>query len=169
MRRLSSTDRAGKMPRPSGTSEMPRRATRSPRMRVMSRPSKLTFPDDGRSRPPTARSSVVLPAPLGPSRATISPASTCSEASTTAAIWPYCTRSRSTCSSMLDLRTDIGGHHLGIAAHRVGRAARDHATEVEHVDVVAQAEDEVDVVLDHQHAEVELAADAAEQLLQPAR
>src|SRR5579884_2976902 len=165
MRRLSSTDSAGKRPRPSGTSEMPRRATRSPRMRVMSRPSNHTVPEDGRRRPPMVLSSVVLPAPLGPSRATISPASTSRLTSLTAAIWPYSTRTRSARSSgMARLLAEIGGDHLGVAAHHLGRAPRDHAPEVEHVDVVAEREHEVDVVLDDQHAEVVVAADAAEQL-----
>src|SRR5579884_4313432 len=165
MRRLSSTDSAGKMPRPSGTSEMPRRATRSPRMRVMSRPSNHTVPEEGRRRPPMVSSSVVLPAPLGPSSATISPLSTSRLTSLIAAIWPYSTRTRSARSSgTACLLAEIRGDDVGVAAHHVGRAAGDHPAEVEHVDVVAEGEHEVDVVLDDQHAEVVPAADAAEEV-----
>ena len=43
---------------------------------VMSRPARVTFPDDGRTRPEMARSVVVLPAPLLPISATTSPSAT---------------------------------------------------------------------------------------------
>ena len=56
-----------------------RRARRRPgRGRRCGAPSTLTVPAAGRTRPVRPRSVEVLPAPLGPSRATISPRSTCS-------------------------------------------------------------------------------------------
>ena len=45
-------------------------------MRVMSRPRKWMVPDSGLSRPRTMRKVVDLPAPLAPSKPTISPGST---------------------------------------------------------------------------------------------
>ena len=39
-------------------------------MRVMSRPSNMTVPDDAATRPVATRASVVLPAPFAPSSAT---------------------------------------------------------------------------------------------------
>ena len=49
-----------------------------------SRPPISTAPDVGSSNVATINSSVVLPDPLGPYRATISPAATCSETPSTA-------------------------------------------------------------------------------------
>ena len=72
-RRLSSTRRLGKMPSPPGTWATPRRAISSGGRWVMSRPSKTMAPWSASTTPPTARSRVDLPAPLVPSRATISP------------------------------------------------------------------------------------------------
>src|SRR6201996_3771479 len=51
---------------------------------VMSRPSKEIRPASGRWKPAMAANSVVLPAPLGPIRPTISPAFTVSDAWSTA-------------------------------------------------------------------------------------
>ncbi len=48
---------------------------------VTSTPPRLTVPASGRSRPPITFSRVLLPTPLGPSRATISPCSTTKPAS----------------------------------------------------------------------------------------
>ena len=48
---------------------------------VTSRPSRCTVPASGGTRPATTRSSVLLPLPDGPSRATTSPSSTCSDTS----------------------------------------------------------------------------------------
>ncbi len=53
------------------------------------RPATSTVPASGVSKPAIRRSSVVLPQPEGPSRATISPRSTQSDASTTAGVVPY--------------------------------------------------------------------------------
>jgi len=56
--------------------------------RVMSAPSKRTLPRRAGVRPSAERSSVVLPAPFGPSSATTSPRSTASETSNSAWVSP---------------------------------------------------------------------------------
>ena len=66
------------------TIDTPVRRVRWVVSRVTSAPMKLTLPAVGGSSPLTARSSVVLPAPLGPTRATISPSSTLNDTPSTA-------------------------------------------------------------------------------------
>src|SRR6478609_605748 len=56
---------------------------------VTSTPLRLTVPASGRSRPPITLSSVLLPTPLGPSSATISPCSTTRPASNSTCTGPY--------------------------------------------------------------------------------
>ena len=67
---------SGKTSRFSGTSAMPRRTTAAEDAPVMSRPSKVTEPRRGRSRPAIVIRSVVLPAPFGPSTQVIRPSGT---------------------------------------------------------------------------------------------
>jgi hypothetical protein len=55
----------------------------------MSFPSKQTLPAEAFSRPETAEMAVVLPAPLAPSRATISPRLTCIDMPWSASRLPY--------------------------------------------------------------------------------
>jgi hypothetical protein len=55
---------------------------------LTSRPSTLTDPASGHSKPAIARSIVLLPHPLGPSTARISPRLTLSEASRSASTEP---------------------------------------------------------------------------------
>ena len=68
--RFSLTDREGKMPRPSGMWHNPRRAIWFIPSRVTSSPSIVMRPSLTGISPEAARRRVVLPAPLGPSRAT---------------------------------------------------------------------------------------------------
>src|SRR6266436_4243011 len=58
---------------------MPSRASSTGPMPAISRPRKRTSPADGRSRPVTTLTRVVLPAPLGPTIETNSPSSTWKE------------------------------------------------------------------------------------------
>jgi hypothetical protein len=74
--RFSSTVMPGKIPRPSGAWQMPSATRLSARIFVMSRPSNRIAPDAIGRRPDTARMVVVLPAPLAPTSATISPSFT---------------------------------------------------------------------------------------------
>ena len=60
--------------RPSGTSTTPDRARWWSGCPVMSVPSSVMPPRHGRSAPAIVISSVVLPAPFAPTRATVSPA-----------------------------------------------------------------------------------------------
>ncbi len=76
------------MCRPSGTSAMPRLSTASGTSPVRASPSKTTEPCWGLRAPASARSKVVLPAPFGPSAATISPGATSSDTSRTATTAP---------------------------------------------------------------------------------
>ena len=75
-RRFSPTASDGNTPRPPGAIATPSRAMRSGRARVMSWPSTSTEPDRAWVSPVSARSRVLLPAPLVPSSATTWPRST---------------------------------------------------------------------------------------------
>src|SRR3954469_18958070 len=72
--RLSSTVSAGSSRRPSGTMATPARRMRSGRRDERTASSRRTVPLSGRKTPPTASTSVDLPAPFGPRRAVTSPA-----------------------------------------------------------------------------------------------
>src|SRR5215469_6747362 len=88
---------------------------------VTSRPAKRIVPASGRLRPATQRSRVVLPQPLGPSSATISPSAMPRETPSSAKVAPNCrvTDSISTChmervllgSALIDAEDDAG--HAG--------------------------------------------------------
>ena len=67
--------------------------------RVTSSPSMAMTPLDGRSKPPTMRSSVDFPDPDGPSRQTSSPSATFSEKRSTATVPPGKTLETSVISS----------------------------------------------------------------------
>ena len=67
-RRLSSTVSSGRSRRPSGTTATPAARTCSGRRPVRSRSPSRTLPPVVRSTPPTASTSVDLPAPFAPSR-----------------------------------------------------------------------------------------------------
>src|SRR5438270_1535110 len=116
--------------------------------------------------PQTARSSVDLPAPLAPSRATTAPSPTSRETVSTARTRPYPALRLWTVSSDSGnggpplLRAEVGGDHGGIAHHRGRRTAGDDPPEVENVEVVGEREHEVDVVLDEDDGEPALVHDA---------
>ena len=76
MRRFSSTLRKVNTWRPSGTSTTPARATASASRPSMRRPSNSMLPLAGSITPAMVLSSVVLPAPLAPSTATMRPGPT---------------------------------------------------------------------------------------------
>ncbi len=78
MRRFSSTDNPAKTRRPSGTCTTPRRTISSGASRSRRTASTLMLPAEVRRSPEIARSAVVFPAPLAPSRATIWPSLTLS-------------------------------------------------------------------------------------------
>ena len=78
----------GNTPRPSGACPMPAVTRLCPGIRLMSLPSKTIRPADSGRSPEIVFRVVVLPAPLAPIRATISPSSTASVTSFSAAILP---------------------------------------------------------------------------------
>src|SRR6476659_1688448 len=69
----------------------------------MARPSKRTWPALGASKPVMTLNSVVLPAPLGPMRPVIRPASAPSDTSSTARLPPNRTTMLSTSSSAIQI------------------------------------------------------------------
>jgi len=71
------TDIRAKSLRPSGDWQMPSSTILEGSTKVMSWPSNMTWPRAGCIRPEMVRRVVVLPAPLDPISATISPLSTC--------------------------------------------------------------------------------------------
>ena len=91
--RFSMTLSVAKTRRPSGTWAMPSAARSLARMRPRSRPRYAMRPSAAVTVPETALSSVVLPAPLGPTSVTNSPSRTSSETPVSARSPPYVTPS----------------------------------------------------------------------------
>src|SRR5262245_25279541 len=116
------------------------------RTRVMSVPSNRSSPLRQRSRPAMALISVVLPAPLGPITATISPAATSSEASHTAVASPYPTW-RLRASSSIGL-PEIDADHARIAHDLARRAERKELALVQDRDPVGELDDRAHQMLD---------------------
>ena len=86
---FSATLRSGKMPRPSGNRRNPIATRRDTSSRSMRRPSNITSPARGGSRPITVFSVVVLPAPLWPRNARICPGSSANDTSEITVFAPY--------------------------------------------------------------------------------
>src|SRR4051794_6012523 len=97
--RFSCTVIRGKTCRPSGTWQTPRRISSCAGMPSIRRPSNVTEPATGRIIPDTVFCVVVLPAPLAPSSATISPSRTSKVTPFRAAIAPYRTSTPATSSN----------------------------------------------------------------------
>ena len=66
-------------------------------------------------------------------------------------------------SVLIDLTAEIRVDHALIALHLGRRPARDRAAEVEDVNVVGDAHDEVHVVLDEEHGQLQVVAQAADE------
>src|SRR6476620_8589727 len=118
---------------------------RSPRR---SCPSMRTVPavTRGVARPMMERTSDVLPMPLRPSTATISPGATRIDTPDSTAAWPY-EAPRPSISSMAGT-TQVDLLHLGIAADLVRAAFHQHGALRHADDAVDQAQRQVDVVFD---------------------
>src|ERR1700742_5205948 len=116
----------------------------------MSSPFQEMVPAVGRTSPEMVLSVVVLPAPLPPIRATISPMSTLNEMPFSTSIWPYDTW-RSSILSMAMPPAEIGLDDLRIALNVRRRALGDFLAEVEHRDAVADSHHQPHVVLDQQN------------------
>src|SRR4029077_20880087 len=109
-----------------------------------SRPAKRTLPDQG-SSPDTARNSVVLPAPFGPSRATTSFAPTVKSMPRSTLILPQPRERPATSRS--GSAAEIGIDHLPMRADFGWGSGRQHLAEIEHGDVVADVEDQIGMML----------------------
>src|SRR6476646_2283922 len=158
---FSQTLSSAKRPRPSGTCATPARATASGLLRAICLPSNTISPVC-RTVPDTARSVVVLPAPLAPSRATISPSATVSETPCKALIGPYRASTPCSSSSVDSLDPQVGLDHVRICLHLAGRSLCDLAAEVEHVHAVADRHHQLHVVFDEQDRKVEVVAKSAD-------
>src|SRR5262249_53456351 len=106
-------------------------------------PSQRISPARGRSRPAMQRISVVLPAPLGPSSATISPARISSVTLESARNGPYEASTSTTCS-MAQVHLDDGG----IGGDGAGLALGDLLAGAQHDDPLGQRHQRPDDVLD---------------------
>src|SRR5712664_1200391 len=116
----------------------------------MSRPSKRTYPALTGSNPDSARSMVVLPAPLGPSNATTSPGDTVKSMPCSTRILPYPDSSRPTASS--GSGAEVSTDHLLVDANLGRRSGGQRVAEIEHGDLIADVEDQVGMMLHQQHA-----------------
>src|SRR5215471_20699453 len=99
---------------------------------------------------------VVLPAPLRPSSVTTSPPKTSNV--TPCSTWdsPYQACRSLTASSGMRVPSSMACPQVGFPHPRIGRhgrvvALREHASARQHCDVVGQASNHAEVVLDHQH------------------
>src|SRR6476620_1972838 len=160
-RMLSSTVVSGKTRCPCITSRTPCRATRSgahPPIRV---PPTVTLPLFGLISPDIVLSSVVLPAPLGPSSSTSCPASSSSDTSRSTVIRSYPALSPSTCN-MFDSDEEVGDGRA--VAQLGGRSRGDDPTAVDDGDLVGDVPHQLEVVLDDEHGDRGLGRDVAQQL-----
>ena len=155
-RRLSSTLIAANTPRPSGTSEMPPRTTRSAARPAISRPLKAIEPFSGRLMPSTVSSSELLPAPLAPISTTISPVPHLEGDPTQGLhvavghrqavdLQQHVTRSQG--------RPPAPGDPSGSRGHALG----DLLAEVQHGHRVREVHEHLHVVADHHHGHPSLA------------
>src|SRR5438105_1205370 len=155
-RRFSSTVSSGITACPSGTWAIPARTICSGPRPARSAPASRMRPPRGLSMPLTARSSVVLPAPLAPSTAVIAevPAEMLTRFSATTP--PYPAVSSSTASAgvagavaLLTGGAEVGRGHGRVVLDLARGSRRDHLPEVEDHERVADGHHQVHVVLDH--------------------
>src|SRR5450755_750648 len=133
------------MPRSSGTKPMPRFAMRSERHAPIALFSNVTLPLRLATIPMMLRSVVVLPAPLRPTRVTISPSPT--SKSTPRTIWlssyqALSPRTLSMLAAQVGVDDALVAAHFGVAAFNEDRAA------LHHRDAVAKLGDDAQIVFD---------------------
>src|SRR4029450_2797796 len=150
--RLSSTLMEPKSRRPSGTMASPRSTIRCGLAARRSWPSQRTIPLRGRTRPATQPRRVDLPAPLGPSSATISPGATVTETDESTGTSPY-DASRPWISSMRPRRAQVHVDDAWIGGDRRGRAVGDLLARAQHHDAPGGTPQPPPDVLHHQHSQ----------------
>src|SRR5262245_24784509 len=161
--RLSLTDISAKTSRPWGTCTMPRRTIACVPSPAVSSPRNRTDPLLGVMSPLRALSSVLLPEPLPPSRATTDRSLTENETSRSTSVTPY--QTLRCCTSSIDLLSQISLDHGRIFANFFRPTICNLLTRVEHNDTIGHSHDQADHVLDHDEGNSLLVADAAEKLI----
>src|ERR1700747_1246289 len=157
--RFSCTVISGKTWRPSGTWAMPSSGILCGGSEPTSMPSKLIDPDDSATSPEIARSVVLLPAPLAPSRPTASPALMLMETWEIAGTEPYAALMPLSSSMGASARwrmyigPEIGADDLRIFHDLLGRAFRDLLAMVEHDDMPRHRHDRAHHVFDDDDGE----------------
>src|SRR5215831_17962152 len=121
----------------------------------MSAPRNRMLPRCISVKPMSVTSSVVLPTPLRPSSARLSPSSSRNEISSSTTAPPYPARTPSTASSspMRGL-TEIDLLHPRVARDLLRSALDQHRTADEHRDALREPEDQTHVVFDEEHRHV---------------
>src|SRR5262245_28728346 len=114
--------------------------------------------------PLSALSSVLLPDPLPPSRATTEPSRTENETSRSTSVTPY--QTLRCCTSSIDLLSQISLDHRRILANLLWSSLSDLLTRVEHHDAIGNSHDQTDHVLDHDERDPLLVANAAQKLIE---
>src|SRR5919112_3208047 len=159
-RRFSRTVRSPRVPRPSGTWAMPRAATWSVRMPRMSLPSKTMRPP-ARTVPLIARRVVVLPAPFAPRMPTAPLSGTLSDTPSSTCTGPYDAVTPSSSSSVIrGVLPDVRLDDPGVGLRFGGRPLHELGAVVEHDDAVGEGGDQAHVVLDDDHGDVVVPAQA---------
>src|SRR5712691_6569952 len=128
------------------------------------RPCTRTSPAAGWTTPITAWRVEDLPAPFGPTRPTISPAPTSRSSPRTAGTPAYSTSSVSRTSAGSDIAAapaEVRIRDVDVPPDLVRRALRKRSPLVEHLDAVADLQDQRHVVVDEEHACAVLVADGA--------
>src|ERR1035437_6107193 len=147
--KLSITDMSPNRFRSCETCEIPSANTTCGGAPPIERPLTRMLPAEGRRKPLIVFSSDVLPAPLAPSSATLSPCRTDKVMPLNALTLPYCTSSPSISSIGL-FASKIRLQHHRIVAHLLWRAFRQLLAVVQHHDLVRDRHHQVDHML-HQH------------------
>src|SRR5215467_4312337 len=142
---------------------MPRRATSSGALALINCPSNSTLPPVFLTVPETARSVVVLPAPLAPSSATMLPSLTFSEIPCSALMDPYEAWTSVSSSSAISLGPQIGIDDGRVLPYFAWSTFSDLAAEVQHHDPVGDVHHQIHMVLDHEQRQAELPVYAADQ------
>src|SRR5438128_8297050 len=137
--------------RPSGTWARPRSTMREGARPVMGSPSNLTEPSRIGSRLETARSAVVLPAPLAPTSETIWPWPTRRLTSCSTRASPYATERFCTSSKRVGL-AQVRLDHARVVDEALRGALGDDLAVVQHHDPRGEAHHGFQHVLDDQHA-----------------
>src|SRR5262249_46696982 len=155
MWRLSRTVSDGRIWRSGGTKPIPKGAGRK-----MGSPSSRVSPSHTSPRcsvvcPITVPRSVLLPTPFRPITLMLSPGSRASVRSSSTTVSPYPAEAwRSASASAAMGLAQVDRAHLRVCRDLVGSAAGEHGPAHEDRDLFREAEDEIHVVLDDQHADV---------------